>query len=368
MKKIAYVLFALLLCATFIGSASAFTYTSNATVDPSGSLSPGEAVTASMTIVLPTGSIDSSGSLKLTTALHDSTLWTIYVYKGNYNQAGTSIGSDALITTITSSNWMYTISGFVLDYGQDITLYVVVSGNIPDDLKGQSVTIMKIVQDPAPSSGYSTYSSTSQAVYNPDDLSSQIAAAESDITTLESRIATYNGYGIDVSTQITELESAKTNVASAKSAGTADIVKANKYLNAATTTLSNIDRALSLSGLKAIKGNTDAVDLIVTELYGKGWDTEAKLLATTNQGIKNTYDVAAISYNAGGSPNVDENLKASEQAVTDGNAYLESASASPLAALSGAIPIIIVVVVAIIVVVGVVFVIRKRRGGWDELG
>ena len=367
MKKIAYILFALLLCATFIGSASAFTYTSNATVDPSGSLSPGEAVTASMTIVLPKDSIDSSDSLKLTTALRDSTQWIVYVYKGTVVNNQPS-NDDALITTFTSTNFAYTISGFVLDYDEPVTLYIALSGIIPTDLKGQSVTVMKIVQDPAPSSGYSTYSSPLQAVYDPDDLSSQITAAESEITTLESRIDTYSGYGIDVSVQVTELESAKTNVASAKSAGTADIVNANKYLNAATTTLSNIDRSLSLSGLKAIKKNTDAVGDIVQNLSDKGWNTEAKLLATTNQGIKNTYDVAALSYNAGGSPNVDENLNASEQALADGNAYLEKASASPLAALSGAIPIIIVVVVAIIVVAGVVFIIRKRRGGWDELG
>jgi hypothetical protein len=368
MKKITYVLLALLVCATLIGTASAFTYTNGAVVDPSGSLSPGEAVTASMTIVVPEGTMSSSASLKLTTALHDSALWTIYVYKGSYNVAGTAIGSDALITTLTSSNWMYTISGFVLDYGQDITLYIVVSGLVPDDAKGQSVTIMKIVQDPAPSSGYSTYSSPVQSVYNPDDLSSQITATESEITTLESRIAIYSSYGIDVSAQVTNLQSAKTSLAAAKSAGTADIVNANKYLEAATTTLSNIDKALSLAGLTKIKANTDAVDLIVTELYGKGWDTEAKLLATTNQGIKNTYDVAALSYNAGGSPNVDENLKASEQAVADGNAYLEKASASPLAAVGSVLPIIIVIVVAVVVVFGAIVFIRRRRGGWDELG
>ncbi|MDD3047146.1 MAG: hypothetical protein PHV96_03130, partial [Methanocorpusculum sp.] len=116
------------------------------------------------------------------------------------------------------------------------------------------------------------------------------------------------------------------------------------------------------------KANTDAVDLIITELYGKGWDTEAKLLATTNQGVKNTYDVAAISYNTGGSPNVDETLKASEQALADGTAYQESASASPLAAVGSVLPIVIVIVVSVLVVVGAIIFIRRRRGGWDELG
>ncbi|RBQ25374.1 MAG: hypothetical protein ALMCE001_03810 [Methanocorpusculum sp. MCE] len=366
MKKITYILLALLVCATFIGSASAFTYTSGAVVDPSGSLSPGEAVTASMTIALPKDSISTSGSLKLTTALRDSTLWTVYVYKGTVVNNQTS--SDSLITTLSSTSFAYTISGFVLDYDQPVTLYIALSGLVPDSLKGQSVTVLKIDQDSgsATASGYSTYSSPTQKVYNPDDFSGMVTYTETDIASLDSRITTYTTYGIDVSSVVTNLESAKTSLAAAKAAGTADISVANKKLEAATTSLAAAEKALSLAGLNAIKANTDAVDLIVTELYGKGWDTEAKLLATTNQGIKNTYDVAAISYNAGGTPDVDENLKASEQAVADGNAYL--ASASPFAAIGNVLPIIIVIVVAVVVVFGAIIFIRRRRGGWDELG
>ncbi len=368
MKKITYVLLALLICATFIGSASAFTYTSGVVVDPSGSLSPGEAVTASMTIGLSKDSISTSGSLKLTTALRDSTLWTVYVYKGTVVNNQTS--EDALITTFSSTSFAYTISGFVLDYDQPVTLYIALSGLVPDSLKGQAVTVLKIDENSgsATASGYSTYSSPSQNVYNPDDFSGMVTSTETDIASLYSRITTYTTYGIDVSSVVTNLESAKTSLAAAKAAGTADIALANKKLEAATTSLNAAEKALSLGGLNATKANTDAVDLIVTELYGKGWYTETKLLATTNQGIKNTYDVAAISYNAGGTPDVDENLKASEQAVADGNAYLEKAFASPLAAIGSVMPIIIVIFVAVVVVLGAIVFIRRRRGGWDELG
>ena len=145
MKKIAYILFALLMCATLIGTVSAFTYSNEATVDPSGSLSPGEAVTASMSIVLPQGSISTSDSLKLTTALRDRTLWTVHVYKGTVLNNKTS--EDALITTLSSSSFAYTISGFVLNYNQPVTLHIALSGLVPDSLKGQPVTILKIDQD-----------------------------------------------------------------------------------------------------------------------------------------------------------------------------------------------------------------------------
>lgn len=372
MKKIAYILFALLVCATLIGTVSAFTYSNEATVDPSGSLSPGEAVTASMNIVLPKGSISTSGSIKLTTALRDSTLWTVYVYKGTaLNNSNTSFSEDALITTLSSSSFAYTISGFVLDYSQPVTLHIALSGLVPDSLKGQPVTILKIDQDSGSGTviGHSTYSSPSQKVYNPNDFSGMVAATEEHIASLESRLTAYTSYGVDVSPLVTNLESAKTSLKAAKSAGTSNVVLANQKLEAATTQLTAAEKSLSLGGLTAIKANTDEIDHIVTELYGKGWDTEAKLLATTNQGIKNTYDVAAQSYNVGGSPNVDENLLLSEQAVADGNAYLEQASASPLAAAGNILPIIIVIVVAVLVVVGAIVFIRNRRGGgWDELG
>ena len=368
MKKITYVLLALLVCATLIGTASAFTYTDGAVVDPSGSLSPGEAVTASMTIVLPTDSISASGSLKLTTALRDSTLWTVYVYKGTVLNNQTS--EDSLITTLSSSSFAYTISGFVLDYDQQVTLYIALSGLVPDSLKGQSITVLKIDEDSgsAAASGYSTYSSPSQDVYNPEDFSGMVTVVEEQIASLESRLTIYTTYGIDVSSVITDLESAKVALAAAESAGTANIAIANQKLEVATTALTTAEKALSLAGLTTIKANIDAVDLIVTELYGKGWDTEAKLLATTNQGIKNTYDVALISYNAGGSPDVDETLQASEAAVAEGNAYLENASASPLAAVGNVLPIIIVIVVVVVAVFGAIIFIRRRRGGWDELG
>ncbi|MDD2248413.1 MAG: hypothetical protein PHF90_01510 [Methanocorpusculum sp.] len=366
MKKITYILLALLVCAMFIGTGSAFTYTNGATIDPSGSLSPGEAATASMTISLPKDSISTSGSLKLTTALRDSTLWTVYVYKGTVVNNKTS--EDALITTLSSSSFAYTISGFVLDYDQPVTLYIALSGLIPESLKGQSVTILKIEQIGSGGSVESSYTSPVQKVYNPDDFTGMLAATQEQITSLESRVAGYTSYGVDVSSVVTNLESAKTSLTAAKSAGTADISVASKKLEAATTSLTAAEKALSLAGLNKIKANTDAVDLIITELYGKGWDTEAKLLATTNQGIKNTYDVAAISYNTGGSPNVDETLKASEQALADGTAYQESASASPLAAVGSVLPIVIVIVVSVLVVVGAIIFIRRRRGGWDELG
>ena len=79
MKKIAYILFALLVCATLIGTVSAFTYSNEATVDPSGSLSPGEDVLTTMAIrITGTESIEKY-NIYLSTPLDEAT-WSLSFY------------------------------------------------------------------------------------------------------------------------------------------------------------------------------------------------------------------------------------------------------------------------------------------------
>jgi len=79
--------------------------------------------------------ITTSESLKFSTDIRQSTFWTVDVYKGTTVNNYTS--EDALITSLSSTNFAYTISGFVLDYNQPVTLvinltglYPAVSGNI----------------------------------------------------------------------------------------------------------------------------------------------------------------------------------------------------------------------------------------------
>lgn len=348
----------------FIGTGSAFTYTNGATIDPSGSLSPGEDIIAKMALKISGTESIKNYNIYLSTPLDEAT-WSISIYATD----GAGTPGDVALSTPVYQGKVAQISGYTLDYLNGAYLSIVLSGKVSSDSRGKSISVIKI--DQSKTSGgeaVSSYTSPVQKVYNPDDFTGMLAATQEQITSLESRVAGYTSYGVDVSSVVTNLESAKTSLAAAKSAGTADISVASKKLEAATTSLTAAEKALSLAGLTAIKANTDAVDLIITELYGKGWDTEAKLLGITNQGVKNTYDVAAISYNTGGSPNVDETLKASEQALADGTAYQESASASPLAAVGSVLPIVIVIVVSVLVVVGAIIFIRRRRGGWDELG
>ncbi len=371
MKKITYVLLALLVCATLIGTASAFTALDGSssvvfTVDPLGSLSVNDVVTASTTIILSANSMaDASDSLTIYTDL-DNALCTIYVYKGNYKDEATA--GIIPTTTLTSSvSYLgYEPSAFSIGYTKDAsTLRIVLTGTVSESSKGKSITVLKIVQGGTPSGELSTVSTQSQSVYNPDDFSGNVAVAEERIASLDSRISTYIGYNIDVSDAITNLQSAKTSLAAATSAGTANIAVASKNLEDATTSLNAAEKSLSLAGLTEINTNINNVSAIIEKLNEMGWDSNK----VTNLKSDNTnINTDVMRYESTGSPDVDEILKDSEELVSTGQEYLKSATSSPLAAVGSILPIIIVIVVAVVVVFGAIIFIRRRRGGWDELG
>jgi len=371
MKKIAYVLLALLVCATFIGTASAFTAldgTSSVvfTVVPTGSLSLNDVVTASTTILLSANTMaDASDSLTVYSDLGNAQC-TIYVYKGNYKNE--AIAGIIPTTTLQSSvsSLGYIPPAFSIGYTKDAsTLRIVITGTVSENSKGKSITVLKILQGGTPSGELSTASTQSQYVYNPDDFSGNMAVAEERIASLESRISTYIGYKIDVSDVTTNLQSAKTSLAAANTAGTSNIAVASKNLEAATTSLSAAEKSLSLAGLTTINTNINNVSAIIEKLSEMGWDSNK----VTNLKSDNTnINTDVMRYESTGSPNVDEILKDSEELVSTAREYMESATTSPLAAVGSVLPIIIVIVVAVVVVFGAIIFIRKRKGGFDELG
>ncbi len=80
MKKITYFLIALLLCAAFVGTASAWQSNTDAVINPSGNLVPGESVIATMNVVLGKGELDITDSIQFTSPLKSAS-WTVDVYR-----------------------------------------------------------------------------------------------------------------------------------------------------------------------------------------------------------------------------------------------------------------------------------------------
>jgi len=99
-------------------------------VDPeySPDVTEGTPISVQARLLIAKDAITTSGSLKLSTDLRQSTAWTVDVYKGTtvYNST-----SDALITSLSSTSFSYTISGFVLDYDQPVTLVINLTGLYP---------------------------------------------------------------------------------------------------------------------------------------------------------------------------------------------------------------------------------------------
>ena len=356
MRKIIGILAVLLLCtAAFVGAGSAFTYTSDAVVTPAGSLTPGQTVTATMKIVVTKDSLDASDKIMLSTPL-TSAKWTTVIYKG-----GQAVSAEGLHST--------TITGFVLDYATDVTLQITLTGVVPSSQKGKQISVMSISATSKELNGYTSYSSKKQMVYNPNNLASDLTSSKNAATKLETRAATYAGYGIDTTAVTSSITQAKTKITAAESVGSSNVVTAYANIEAADTLLTKAERDLALAGLKLANTNIGKINSIATTLYSKNWDSEAQYLETKSISMTTSYESLSATYNSGGVPDatktdalVADTIKTLEKA----NEYLEESN----------IPIIVKIlpfigggIVIAGAIVGIVFLIRRRRANsWDELG
>ncbi|HJJ29834.1 MAG TPA: hypothetical protein O0W87_02390 [Methanocorpusculum sp.] len=112
------------------------------TVSPeySPAVTEGTPVSVNAQLTIAKDSISTSESLRFITDLRQSTSWTIDVYKGT--MINNLLSEDAFITTLASSSFAYTISGFVLDYDQPITLVIKLTGLYP--AVSDNITALKI--------------------------------------------------------------------------------------------------------------------------------------------------------------------------------------------------------------------------------
>ena len=357
MRKIIGILAVLLICTAFVGAGAAFTYSSDAVVTPAGSLTPGQKVTATMTIVVTGGSVDASDKITLSTPL-TSAQWTTVIYKGG--QAVSAEGKHSA-----------TIYGFDLDYGDktDVTLQITLTGVVPSSQKGKQISVMSISATSKELNGYTSHSSKKQMVYDPNNLNSDITASENAAAKLETRAATYAGYGIDTTSVSSTIGQAKTKIAAAKSVGSSSITTAYANIEAADTLLTKAERDLDYAGLKAVNTNIGKINSITSTLYSKNWDSEAQYLETKSMNMENSYESLYATYKSGGVPDAkktDALVADSFNTLAKANEYLEESNIPFIVKL---LPFIGGGIVIAGAVVGIVFLIRRRRANsWDELG
>ena len=370
MKKLTYFLLALLLCAAFVGTASAWQSNTEAVITPSGNLVAGESVIATMNVVLGKGELDTTDSLQFTSPLK-SAAWTVDVYRG-----GKKSTDETTKTTSLKYSGMYcTLDGFTLSYDEVIEIVVTVQGVVSDDSKGKEIHVISVQQIPA-GGAVSTYESPAQLVYNPDNLPEQIEQISTSINDLDTQITEISKLGVDVSNIISKLEIARDDLNSAEK-HMSDVATATKELASASAALVNAEKEMVNAALIKTKSNLDTIDQNLANLNAKGWnDNRVILLSTSKETAQNLYNTAKSAYDASTS-SVSSSLKSqslealnkSTSTLETSNALWEEAQKSPLDAVGPYAMYIVIGVVAILVIVGAIIVIRRRNeNDWDELG
>ena len=365
MKKITYFLIALLLCAAFVGTASAWNSNSEANINPSGNLMPGDSVSATMTIKI----------------LKDTSVYRINMYSDLTSAVWTGTltsATDSTPITEFPAGKRY-IDGYSLsNLPQDTVLTIYLDGKVPDSKAGSEITVITVEEVSSSESVISTYSSKKQMVYNPDDVPKQIEEVGKAIDELDAQITELSKQGADVSAAISKLETARNDLKAAESHKT-DVATASKEIISASAALVDAEKAMVNAALTKTKSNLDAIEQNIANLNAKGgWSTDNRviLLSNSKQTTQNLYNTAKAAYD-GSTSSVSattrsqslEALNNSVSTLETSNTLWEEAQKSPLDNIGPYMMYIVIGVVAIIVIVGVVLVIRRRNeGDWDELG
>ena len=356
MRKIIGVLAVLLICTAFVGACSgaAFTVTENVVVNPSGIVSPGDKVTAKVTIEIPKNTLGINEYIYLKTDLNNA-VWSIKVHQGD---------SKIYVTTLYTPE----LSGLVLHYpDQKVTLVVSLTGYVKSSSKGDEITVLTI--DATETKAGGKYVSSSQYVNDPDDLKGDLEKLNNRVETTEERINVYAGYGFDTTSLTQKITQVKSYINTAINVQSTDISKAFSNINSARSVLDSVDMSLAKTGLDVVKKNMGQIENVVNALYEKGWNDDARFLENEVTLMEITYDSLYKTYSSNSAPDatkLDKLVADSYDTLDEANKLLESAN-NPI--ILKILPFILIGVAVAGAVVGIVFLIRRRRANsWDELG
>lgn len=195
-------------------SAKAFQITKEAVISPTGSLVPGERVTATVEIMLPQGTVTDSSKVSFDSPLTGDT-WVVDIIK-----AGTIVN-----TKHPASPYLY-ISGFDLNYEDNITVRIAVTGTVSSSSSNQEIAVLQVTATGLKNADTQSYSSPKQYVHNTGNLNGELASLDKAITTLETKIASSLAEGYNVEMVKSYVEQAGSKYTAAQNAGTADAVTA----------------------------------------------------------------------------------------------------------------------------------------------
>ena len=369
------VIIALFFC---IPAVAAFTV-EGMTIEPSGSLTPGTAVTASFKIGFSASSdltFPEASDLVLTTDLKDAT-WSYTLLLDDVENPRNPQGGKTL-----------DLSGFELSYPSSVdeVVRVTLQGTAPEvDTTTEKIILNVKEIDSNGNTVSSSMVNKTALVINTGDVTKVVSDKNTNLQTLQSHIDEKSAMGVDTSSAETYYNDAKSKISSASSRPATQYSDALNDLSSAQTAIDAGDKALELAWAEMEVTNAqvpiDNVDAVIAWFKGNQSTASDSQLAAivTKREVAVQYlsnandDITSGNYEQARTKAAEAFSKANES-YTDALArkkVLSSGFQFPdilpkNIKLPGGIFLIIGVIVVVIAVVGVI--IYRRRSRWDELG
>ena len=350
---------------------SAFTV-SSVSVEPSGSLIPGDSVMVTYKIQFPAsgGETFPSGSeLQMSTDL-ESAKWSWTLVLDTIDNPRPSAGGR-----------MLSLSGFELSYpaAVDQAVRVTMEGKVPSVDKTTNKTIIRIQEVDA--NGNVVTSSKverSATVINVGEVTQQIAQKKNELQTFRTHVDEKAAIGADTSVAELKYSDAKSKIDAAAALPSNQYATALAYLNTATTLITDgetaLDRAWAESEVIHAQTPIANVDRVIAWFKGNSStannaelppiiakrEIAVSYISTANDQIASGQYTLARSKAA-------EAFAKGNESYTDALVLQKKVSGGfVFPPIPGIVPIIVVVILVVLVVVGVI--IYRKRSQWDELG
>ncbi|MCK9579651.1 MAG: hypothetical protein M0Q92_04280 [Methanoregula sp.] len=356
---------------------SAFTV-SSVTIDPAGSLTPGDAVLVSYQIQFPASSgetFPSGSELQMSTDLvNPKWTWTLKL-DGIDNPRPTDSGR------------MLSLGGFELSYPSSMeqSISVTLEGNAPTVEQTTDKIIVRI-QEVDSNSNVVASSKVEHTVkvINTGEIKSTIAARNAELQTYRTHIDEKAAIGIDTSVAEVKYNDAKSKIDTATSTPLTQYETAISYLDTATTLIKDGETSLdkAWAEYEVLNAGTPVAnaDRVIAWFKGnKSTANNAELPPIiSKREIAVSYISTANDQIASGQY-AQARSKASEAYAKGNESYTEVLALQnevmtgfdPIGMIGGIFKsgiVIIVVAVVAIVLIAVGVIIYRKRSRWDELG
>jgi hypothetical protein len=353
-----------------VSAASAFTV-SSVSIDPSGSLIPGDSVIVTYKIQFTAsgGETFPSGSeLQMSTDL-ESPKWTwLLVLDTIENPRPDETGR------------MLSLSGFELSYPASVeeSIKVTLEGKVPSVAQTTNKTIIRIQEvDSNNNVVASSKVEHTAMVINVAEVSQAIAGKRTDLQTYRAHIDEKAAIGVDTAAAEVKYNDAKSKIDAAAAAPSSQYATALAYLNTATELISDGEKSLDKAWAEYEVGNARTPIVNVDQVIGwfKGNQSTANnqelLPIISKREIAVSYISTANDQIASGQYSLARS-KAAEAYAKGNESYNEALALQKKSggwtfpSIPGIVPIVIVIIIIVLVTVGVI--IYRKRSSWDELG